>query len=56
MEEYYNRHPEIREPPEGFDLETWMNWDRDAWNHRGWIIAQGDGMFKHADLNNLGVW
>jgi len=56
MREYYNRHPEIREPPEGFDLETWMNWDADAWNHRGWIIAQGDGMFKHADLNNLGVW
>lgn len=54
--EYWDKFEVIRNPPEGFDLETWMNWDPDAWNHRGWIIAEGDGMFKHADANNFGIW
>ena len=55
IENYEKKHWEIRDEPEGFDLETWMNWDAGAWNHRGWTIAEGDGMFKHADVHKFGV-
>jgi hypothetical protein len=36
------------------NLESYMNWEKDAWNTRGWVIAQGEGLFKHADTNNFG--
>lgn len=36
------------------NLESYMNWEKDAWNTRGWTIAQGEGLFKHADANNFG--
>ena len=31
-----------------------MNWVKGAWNDRPWIVAQGEGLFKHADANNFG--
>ena len=55
IENYEKKHWEITDEPDGFDLETWMNWDPDAWNHRGWTIAEGAGMFKHADVHKFGV-
>ena len=55
FDNYVEKHWEIRDPPADFDLETWMNWDPHAWNHRGWTIAEGDGMFKHADIFKFGV-
>merc|ERR1712137_1177575 len=55
IENYVKKHWEIQTPPEDFDLETWMNWDAGAWNHRGWTIAEGAGMFKHADVHKFGV-
>ncbi len=36
------------------NLESYMNWDPDAWNKRPWVVAQGEGLFKHADANNFG--
>jgi len=36
------------------DLESYMNWEPGAWNDRGWIIAEGDGLFAHRDRYNLG--
>lgn len=36
------------------NLEGYMNWEKGAWNDRGWTIAQGEGLFKHADANNFG--
>jgi hypothetical protein len=51
---YYNQIPEISKPPPGFDLEGFMNWNHDAWNKRGWTVAEGEGMFKHCDANNFG--
>jgi hypothetical protein len=36
------------------NLEGYMNWDPSAWDNRPWIIAQGEGLFKHADANNFG--
>jgi len=36
------------------DLEYYMNWEPGAWNERPWVVAQGDGLFKHQDRNNPG--
>ena len=36
------------------NLESHMNWVKGAWNDRPWTIAQGEGLFKHADANNFG--
>ena len=55
FENYMEKFVEMVDPPEGFDLETFMNWHEGAWNDRGWTIAQGDGMFTHADTNKFGV-
>lgn len=37
-----------------YDLESYMNWEPGAWNDRPWIVAQGDGLFKHVDRRNFG--
>lgn len=31
------------------DLEAYMNWEPNAWNERQFVVAQGDGLFKHVD-------
>ncbi len=36
------------------NLESHMNWVKGAWTGRPWVIAQGEGLFKHADANNFG--
>ena len=35
------------------NLETWFNWEPNSWNDRGFIVAQGAGLFKHRDLGNI---
>jgi Glycosyl transferase family 2 len=35
------------------NLESWFNWDPNAWNERRFVIAQGMGLFKHRDLGNI---
>lgn len=32
-----------------------MNWQKGAWNDEPWVVAQGEGMFKHADTKNFGM-
>jgi hypothetical protein len=34
-------------------LEMYMNWEPGSWNDEPWIVAQGDGLFKHVDRNNF---
>ena len=36
------------------DLESYMNWEPGSWNDLPWIVAQGDGLFKHVDRRNFG--
>jgi hypothetical protein len=31
------------------DLESYMNWEPNSWNDRGFTVAQGDGWAKHID-------
>ena len=38
------------------DLEYWTNWDANAWNNRKFTVAQGDGLFKHVDRGNFGIF
>jgi len=52
--EYVRRFPEFQTSTKDFNLETFMNWAPNAWNDRGWTIAEGEGMFKHCDTNNFG--
>ena len=54
FENYVFKFEQIKRASAGFDLEGFMNWDRDAWNDRGWTVAEGEGMFKHCDANNFG--
>ena len=35
------------------NIETWFNWEPNAWNDRGFTVAQGAGLFKHRDLGNI---
>ena len=35
------------------NIETWFNWEPNAWNDRGILVAQGAGLFKHRDLTNI---
>eukprot|EP00299_Pterocystis_sp_00344_P003509 c14272_g1_i1.p1 GENE.c14272_g1_i1~~c14272_g1_i1.p1 ORF type:complete len:649 (+),score=124.11 c14272_g1_i1:51-1949(+) len=35
-------------------LEGYMNWEKGSWNHEGWTVAQGEGLFTHRDRNNFG--
>lgn len=55
FENYVYRFKEFQGSTADFNLETFMNWAPDAWNNRGWTIAEGDGMFKHADVRNFGA-
>lgn len=32
------------------DLERWFNLEPGSWNSRKWVVAQGEGLFKHVDL------
>lgn len=34
-------------------LEPYMNWERGSWNDEPFVVAQGDGLFKHVDRNNF---
>ena len=36
------------------DIEFYMNWEPNAWNERHWIVAQGDGLFRHEDYAKWG--
>ena len=42
------------DPEPSFNLEGFMNGVGEAWNDRGYIVAEGEGMFKHCDVNNMG--
>ena len=54
FQNYLQKFEVIRNPADDFNLEGFMNWDANAWNHRGWVVAEGDGLFKHCDANNFG--
>jgi hypothetical protein len=32
-----------------------MNWEPNAWNERKWIVAQGEGLWKHVDRGKFGI-
>ena len=36
------------------DLELYMNWEPNAWNDRPFVVAQGEGMFRHVDKKKWG--
>lgn len=55
QKEYLDKFPHLlKDSTDDFGLESFMNWHPGAWNDRGWVVAQGDGMFKHSDVNNFG--
>lgn len=37
------------------DLEYYMNWERGSWNDRPYVVAQGEGVFKHLDAKKYGM-
>ncbi len=47
------RHDQNYNPYE--DLELFMNWEPNAWNDRPYVVAQGEGMFRHTDKNKWGT-
>jgi hypothetical protein len=36
-------------------LQVAMNWEPNAWNERKWIVAQGEGLWKHVDRGKFGI-
>lgn len=47
--EYVERFDKFKRNDPWWDLEAYMNWEPHSWNDRGFIVAQGDGLFKHID-------
>jgi len=54
FENFVTQFDEVREAEPSFNLEGFMNWHPGAWNDRHFIVAEGDGLFKHCDANNFG--
>ena len=53
--EYVNgRLPKWTRNDPYYDLEVWMNWEPGSWNDEKFIVAEGDGLFKHVDRGNYG--
>ncbi len=47
--EYVERFDKFKRNDPWYDLESYMNWEPHSWNDRGFVVAQGDGLFKHID-------
>jgi hypothetical protein len=49
--EYVDQFDHFKTNDPWWDLESYMNWEAngDSWNNRNWIVAQGEGLFKHVD-------
>ena len=47
--EYVERFDSFKRNDPWWDLESYMNWEPNSWNERGWTVAQGMGLFKHLD-------
>lgn len=47
--EYVSQFDKFRRNDPWYDLESYMNWEPNSWNDRKFIVAQGDGLFKHTD-------
>ena len=54
FENFVEAFDEIYDPEPGFNLEGFMNGVGDAWNDRNYRVAEGEGLFKHCDINNMG--
>lgn len=54
--EYVEKFDSFKSSDPYYDLEMYMNWEPNSWNDRKWIVAQGDGLFKHVDRNNFGTF
>ena len=50
MDEYVNKRFKAEHQHDPYrDIEFYMNWQAGAWNDEGWVVAQGEGMFRHED-------
>lgn len=53
--EYVSKFDEFMRVSPWDDLESYMNWEPNSWNDRGFTVAQGAGLFKHVDRGNFGT-
>lgn len=51
--EYVRHFKEFKQNDPYYDIEVYMNWEPNAWNDREWIVAQGEGLFRHTDRNRF---
>jgi hypothetical protein len=54
--EYVTKFDSFRQNDPYYDLEVYMNWEPNSWNTRKFTVAQGDGLFKHVDRGNFGIF
>jgi hypothetical protein len=47
--EYVDQFDKFKRNDPWWDLESYMNWEPNSWNDRGFNVAQGDGLFMHND-------
>jgi hypothetical protein len=52
-EEYVKRFASFRSADPWYDLEYYMNWEPGSWNDRKFVVAQGDGLWKHVDMTKF---
>lgn len=51
---YVNNFDKFTRNDPWYDVEVYMNWEPNSWNDRKWVVAQGDGLFKHSDRAKWG--
>lgn len=54
-DEYEVNFPNFKNIDPYNDVELYMNWEPNAWNNRPWIVAEGEGMFRHMDVKKWGA-
>jgi hypothetical protein len=52
--EYVSQFAHFTRNDPWYDVEVYMNWEPNSWNDRKWIVAQGEGLFKHSDRAKWG--
>lgn len=52
--EYADKFDDWKQADPYQNLEYYMNWEPGSWNDRKWIVAQGEGLFRHEDFEKWG--
>ena len=51
-ENFLDKHPDIANADSSFNIENYLRGER--WLEPQWVIAIGDGLFRHCDVNKFG--